>query len=180
MSTQEEFPYGTDIKNKDDKFDVNEFNKVFEETKEKRKQKIKQMEEDRIYELNKAQTTKQIYQLSLSEILIGIKDTWFELIDDILQKNVSFTTFTKNNRLFFIGLTIIIIILFVYLIDSLVGSDKESDNKNKIEIHHIYKMDNQAMQQIPNLPEIPPNMMQQQIPNLQELPQIPTKNIDEL
>jgi hypothetical protein len=55
---------------------------------------------------------KKIYEMSVGEILVGIKDTWFEILDDLLQQNFTLDIFTRGTRLFFIGLTLVLIIIF--------------------------------------------------------------------
>ena len=90
--------------------------------------------------MEKPEIKKKIYQLSVGEILIGIKDTWFEIIDDLLQQRFSLSIFTKGNRLFFIGLTIAIIVLIVYLYEILTEDEEVKKETNIKEDHHIYHL----------------------------------------
>ncbi len=116
-----------------------DFNQKFEQTKELTKEIIKEKDRQRLENLNKETTERSITELSVMEILIGIKDTWFELIDDLLQKKFNATTFTMNNRMFFIGITIIIIAVLAYIY-SLFTSDEPNNNENKIvKIYHVYQ-----------------------------------------
>src|SRR6186713_2624865 len=101
-------------------FDINRSNKKLEE--------------------NKALTTIiKPYQQSFSKILIGIKDTWFGLMDDLIQRKFYIETFTKNNRLFYIGLTIVIIIIVIFLFNIIFNNyDKCPSEKKVYEVHYIH------------------------------------------
>jgi hypothetical protein len=91
-------------------FDINKFNKTFESQKE-----TVNTDSLELQELNKQEKPKKLYNYSLMELLIGIKDTWFYLFDDLLQKKFYTETFTKDNRPFFIGLTIVLFVIIIYL-----------------------------------------------------------------
>jgi len=128
------------------KFDVAKFNKEFEMQKESEKEKIKQKEEEKLRELNKVQGKKKLYQLTLYDIAIGIKTSLFELLDDLLEQRWSIDILTKNDRLFFIGITIFIIAIILYIYNMLTEWD---DNPKVVtETHHIYYRD--ANQTLPN------------------------------
>ena len=120
------------------KFDVKEFNVKFEQEKERTKTVGKTLDEQRLAKLNKPPPKKQIYELSIGEIIINIKDAWFEILDDLLQQDFTLETLTRNNRLFYIGLTIIIIFIAIYLYDILTEDDIPEPTKEIKEIHHIY------------------------------------------
>jgi hypothetical protein len=134
--------------NTDGKFDVQKFNKAFEQNKEQSLEKMKKIDDIKLNELNNMIKYVPIYNKSSYEILVGIKDTWFDILDELLEFNFSMSIFTKNDRLFYIGLTIIIIVMMVYLYNSIITFDDNKDtNKNTkedmqskkiIEIHHIY------------------------------------------
>jgi hypothetical protein len=118
-------------------FDINNFNADFELSSDLSKMKSNQLDEARLNKLNESKPPTPLYDLSISQILIGIKDAWFDLIDDLLQQRFSIDTFVRNNKLFYIGLTIIIVILILYLYD--VFTNSETVNTNKVvEIHHVY------------------------------------------
>ena len=59
-------------------------------------------------------TDKNPSDMTTLEITNNLIQSWFDIIDDIMYGNFK-NIFTKHNRLFFIGLTMIIfsIILFV-------------------------------------------------------------------
>jgi hypothetical protein len=126
-------------------FDVKKFNLDFDVDKALQKKIAREKEKKKLASLEKPEIKKKIYELSVGEILIGIKDTWFDILDDLLQYKFSLDIFIKGNRLFFIGLTIAIIVLIIYLYELLTNNDDENkdenkdDTNNKVkEIHHIY------------------------------------------
>ena len=49
----------------------------------------------------------------IGQILIDTKDSLFNTLDDILKNGLHIDTFTKDNRLFYIGLTLIFVALFI-------------------------------------------------------------------
>jgi len=98
--------------------DINEFNKTFEE---KQKQNKK---ENELEAMNKIIENQQLHDMSLGDIFINMKEEIFGIIYDIFSINFnSFDTFseifTKNNRLFYIGIFLIIICIFLYIISYL-------------------------------------------------------------
>jgi hypothetical protein len=96
--------------NKSKKMTPVEFNKYFEDVMNKRpKQNL---------DLKKfiVDPQKRINELTILEILSGIKQTWFGITNDLLQSHINLDTFTKENRLFYLGLTLIIFILIVIVI----------------------------------------------------------------
>jgi hypothetical protein len=128
------------ITNKLSDFDVKKFNIDFDVEKAMQEKTRRQKERARLASMEKPEIKKKIYQLSIGEILIGLKDTWFEILDDLLQQRFSLSIFTKGNRLFFIGLTITIIVLIVYLYELLTEDEvPQLDTKVK-EVHHIYHL----------------------------------------
>lgn len=126
------------MKSTSSNFDINKFNAEFERRKEEQTAKYRILDEARLAKLNVAPPPKKIYELSVGEIIIGVKDTWFNLLDDLLQKRFTLDTFTKNNRLFFIGLTVIVIVIIIYLYDMLTTDEPPKNNIK--EIHHIYHL----------------------------------------
>jgi hypothetical protein len=110
------------------------------------------VEDKKINELNRLSATSALEQnsggannltnLSLYQILINTKDAWFYLLDDLLEQRFEIETFTKNNRLFYIGLTLIFFasILYIYV---LLASDSETPPetaKRNESINYIYNV----------------------------------------
>ena len=56
----------------------------------------------KLEEMGSTTNEKSITDLTVFEILIGIKDTWFGITDDLIHLRFNKQTFTKNNRLFYI------------------------------------------------------------------------------
>jgi len=121
-------------------FDPVQFNKDFEAHKENVGHQVSEIEKQRLQEFNEQEKNKSLYDLSLFEILIGIKDTWFGLFDDLLQQKFFTETFIRDNRIFYIGLTIVIFVIVIYLYNMIFSDfDSSKVNNNKIiEVRHIY------------------------------------------
>lgn len=56
---------------------------------------------------------------SIGKLLIKTNDTIFNVIYDLLNKEITKETFTKENRLFYIGLSLIIISIILFILDLL-------------------------------------------------------------
>lgn len=133
-------------------FDLQKFNKAFEQNKVQTSQINSSLESQRLAKLNSLAPPLKPYQLSFSELLVGIKDSWFELIDELLQSQFYIETFTKKNRMFYIGLTIVIIVIIIYLYDVIIGSIDDIEplvTEKKVIEHHYYYHNSE--------PEISPN-----------------------
>lgn len=95
-------------------------------------------------EINKLKF-KPFYKLNLLEIAIELKNTWFGILDDLLAGNMSLNIILKDNRLFYIGLTILIIAIILYIYDYAINPNDPfhnliSNNGNGVvEIRHIYE-----------------------------------------
>ena len=142
-STQSESSQSSSGKSKED--DNKKFNLQFDKLKADAKEKYKKNQEDRLLKLNteaNQPSTTPFYKKNIGQLFIGIKDTWFEILDDVLNKDFSIRIFTKDNRLFFIGLTICIIGFILVIYDMFINpSDDDSSDKKKVEIHHVYHID---------------------------------------
>lgn len=98
-----------------DREEVDKFNREFDQYKIRRDQTMKQEMEDKLDELNKPTPPTPLYEKSVGEIVISTKDTVFNMIDDTVKFNFN-NFFTKDNRLFYIGLLIIMISLIMLFI----------------------------------------------------------------
>lgn len=114
----------TDANDPNKKFDLGQFNKVFDVNREITKKNQRVADIQKLNELSKTETKTSLYDLNISQILINTKNTWFNTLDDVLDRRFELNTITKDNRLFYIGLTIIFIsvILYLYVI---MSSDSE-------------------------------------------------------
>lgn len=123
-------------------FDIDAFNRDYEQYKVRRKNQMERNMALKLAEYNKPKEFRPIYKYSLGEILINTKDSLFEILDDILQKRFSPETFTKNNRLFYLGIFIIFVACFVFLYSIITSeeSEKYKNTTSNIEINHIHKI----------------------------------------
>jgi len=112
------------------KFDVDKFNLYFDQYKERRKKEMKDKLNRQLEELNKPQEKTPIYLKSIPAILVDTKDTMFDMFDDVLVLKLDKETFTKNNRLFYIGVVFLIVVTILYLYYVLSGWVTDSDNNS--------------------------------------------------
>jgi hypothetical protein len=131
------------IKNAEPKsdFDLDKFNKEFVFKKELGEVQNRIQSKEKIDALTKAANKPKIslYNLSVAQIVIGIKDTWFGILDDLLAQKFNLVTLTKENRLFFIGLTMIFITTIIYLYNFFLDDEiVETNGATIIEKHYIY------------------------------------------
>jgi hypothetical protein len=96
-------------------FYFDKFNLGFDQYRARRKKEMKKKMRDNLNELNKPIETTPLYNQSIGQILINTKDSMFQILDDMLQNKFTLDTFTRNNRLFYIGLVFILIACFMYL-----------------------------------------------------------------
>lgn len=87
-------------------------NKAFE-SEVSRLEKEQEIENvDKLNKLSKYTGEKSIYDLTLREFLYEWKETWIELLNDIIHVNLSIDSLTQKNRLLFVGLTFVIFAIF--------------------------------------------------------------------
>ncbi len=82
---------------------------------------------------------KQYYDNSLLEITVSIKNTWFDILDDIFSGNLSVKTFVKTDRLFHVGITLFVLTILLYLYDYLFSSMTQNNGSGVLEIRHVYE-----------------------------------------
>src|SRR5271154_106054 len=97
-------------------FNLSLFNKVFREEQLKRIAFYRNREQQRLEELNQAQPPPLNFaELSIGEHFIRMKNTFFDIWTDLRTKPISSQLFLIDNRLFYIGLFLVIIFV-IYLI----------------------------------------------------------------
>lgn len=106
-------------------FNAKKFNSEFEEEKRIVKENAKKNYDDRMNQLNYIDREKKLTDYSIYEILIGIKDSWFGILDDLIQPSIDPNILFKYNRLYFIGITFILIGLIMYLYFYFVSEDSK-------------------------------------------------------
>jgi hypothetical protein len=121
------------------KFDVDQFNREFEQYTQKRKDEMDEQIQKKLAALNAPEPPIPAYNLSIGQIVINMKDALFNTLDDLLQFKFKRETFIKNDRLFYLGLTFIILasLIYIYL---LFSSKKTATSVNDINIKHDIKM----------------------------------------
>ena len=92
---------------------------------------------------------KPFYKLNLLEMAIELKNTWFGILDDILTGNFTLDIILKDNRLFYVGFTILIIAIILYIYDYAINPTDSLQNiingatgGGIVEIRHIYESKN--------------------------------------
>ncbi len=90
---------------------------------------------------------KPFYKLNLLEMAIELKNTWFGILDDILAGNITLDIILKDNRLFYVGFTILIIAIILYIYDYAINPNDSLQNlmtggNGVVEIRHIYEQRN--------------------------------------
>jgi hypothetical protein len=127
----------------DGKFDINKFNTSFDKSKEDNKLTNKENDAEILQKLNSFTDSKPLYKNTISEIIIGIKNTWFYLLDDLLEQKFTFDTFTKENRLFYIGITLVCISIILYFYNFFTSNDEDisaqKSNEKIIEKYYFYQ-----------------------------------------
>jgi hypothetical protein len=96
------------------KFDIDKFNRDFEQYNDQRKESMQEAINVRLAALNTVQDPTLVYNLSIGEIAVNTKDSLFNTLDDVLHKPITSQTFLQKNRLFYIGLTFIFLSLIVF------------------------------------------------------------------
>jgi hypothetical protein len=105
------------------KFDLGKFNDAFAGQKESQKKINNELDSYNLKMLGGDIVKKSLYQNDMGDIIIGIKNSWFFLMDDLLQQKISTNTFTKDNRLFYLGITFILIAIVMYIYNFFVDED---------------------------------------------------------
>lgn len=126
----------------DGKFDMGKFNNAFEIDKQKQTDELKIYEKKKLDQLNNSNYVKPLYESTIFEILVGVKNTWFSLLDDVLHLNFTPDIITKENRIFFIGVTIVIMVFTIYLFDYILSEDYEEydeDYKTYLKVKRMIK-----------------------------------------
>lgn len=126
------------LANREDDFDLQKFNVAFEKEKERKRKEQELRMKNKLERLNQSPPRKKLADYSVGELMIGIKDTWFEILDDTLQNKINKELFTKDDRLFFVGLTFFITVLSIFLYIYLF-EEKNTPNQSYV-IRHVYEI----------------------------------------
>lgn len=112
---------------------LDKFNRQFEQYKTQRKEIMGEELQKKLDILNTPPQELPAYDLSIGQIMINIKDTMFNITDDILRFDVTSDTILKENRLFYLGLFFVIIACLIYLY--LYFIETETSNKGSTVIN---------------------------------------------
>jgi len=69
-----------------------------------------------------------------------MKDVIFDLLDDILQGNIDKDTLTKNNRLYYTGIFILLIVMLLHFLELIVHTDNNNNNNNNNNQRNIIEL----------------------------------------
>lgn len=75
---------------------------------------------------------KKLYDQSIYDTLVNTKDALYSIVDDIIKSGIDypqFTVFTRNNRLYYIGIGILIIVFILMIYNSLITNDKINNSQ---------------------------------------------------
>ena len=120
---------------------LQKFNKNFEEEQEQRKMKIVEMEKEKLKMLISKKNKKNIHDLTLGEILVNTKNSYLDIIIELLSgdyKDGFSKIFTKENRIFYIGVSLLILSFFIYILSFIFDSNNDNQSKQDSDKINIY------------------------------------------
>lgn len=96
-------------------FDVKQFNVKFDAMKTKVKEENMLTETKILNQLNTSNSTSvPVYLQSPLDMMFNIKNTWFDIYDELILNGISINLFYSDLRLFYVGLTFILFALMLY------------------------------------------------------------------
>lgn len=118
------------------KFDIAAFNKDFELIAKTQKEANQIKETEKLQLLNKEIKEKTIMNMSINELLVDWKVSLDGILNDIQQRNISRSTLTSGNRLFHLGMTILLGVLFFYLMYTVIS--RRTNTQRVIKEYHTH------------------------------------------
>jgi len=121
-------------------FDINNFNMKFEKLQEEKKKKKELESEEYLKKLeSNGEQDKKIMDLNILEIFINTKNEILDLVYEIISFDYEtlqdfIKLFTKNNRLFYVGLFLLLVSAVLYII-SFIFFYPSNSKKNDININ---------------------------------------------
>lgn len=116
--------------------EIDRFNRNFDQYKERRAEEMKKRLDEKLAKLNKPEKPTPIYEKPIGEILIETKDSMFSMLDDCLKLKFK-GILSKDDRMFHLGVVILLIVLILVVIYLLRNVNKP-ENKD---INIIIKME---------------------------------------
>lgn len=111
-------------------FNLANFNKTYREEQLKRINFYRNEEIKRLREMAQWQPPPSFFQLSIGEHLVRMKDSFFGTIYDLQTEPLSINIITKNNRLFYIGLFLILVFVVYLVLSSFVAGARNGRGKS--------------------------------------------------
>ena len=120
----------------DGKLDIDHYNREFSQYSDKRKEEMKRVLAEKLDELNKPKPVELIYDLSIGQIALNTKDAIFDILDDTVNLRFTSDILTKNNRLFYLGIILVLVacLLFLYMLFGADGDTKHIKYESNIKI----------------------------------------------
>lgn len=102
-------------------FDIAAFNKKFEQVMEIRKKEANEENKKKLDLLNKKAIIpkKSKYEESIGEIILGIKNTVIDIGKELFDGKLDKTIVTKDHRMYYIGIMLIMIVIIYSIINIL-------------------------------------------------------------
>lgn len=117
-------------------FDIGEFNKTFEASKEAKQEQQNKEDIEKLKKMNQEIYRKKINEMSIDELMIDWKSSLIGILNDLLNFRWNPDVLFADNRLFFLGMTIILFVIGFFFFIWMFGS---SQNKNVNEYHIFMK-----------------------------------------
>jgi hypothetical protein len=127
-----------DFMKNDKNFDLAKFNKTFEEQSIALREKKNQEEMEKLRLMNTEEYYKKISEKTLSEIMKEWKDALLGVINDAIRLNINRDTLLTENRLFYVGITVLFIVVTLYIFSTFFW--KSNPKPEKITNEYIIKL----------------------------------------
>lgn len=114
------------------KLDIDHWSRDISQYSETRRNDVKILIDQKLEDLNKQKPVELVYDLSVGQIVINLKDTMFDVLDDIVNMRFRTETLTKDHRLFYIGIFLIVMacVIFSFAFFGVEGDKKVSYESN--------------------------------------------------
>lgn len=111
------------------KFDIKAFNKGFENYMKEQNEIKHQTEIERLKQLNETIYEKKITEMTWNEVMKEWELSMVGVLDDILHFRLTPSILFRDNRLFFVGITLLILASIFYIMILLFGLDYRANEK---------------------------------------------------
>lgn len=118
-------------------FNLALFNKVYREEQRRKQAYFRELEEQRLRELNKEPPPPKLHQLAIGQHLINMKESFIGLIYDFQSEPLSPELFLKQNRLFYLGLLLLIFYILYLVIRTFIPEEVKSPEPANIRIEMV-------------------------------------------